>query len=293
MVDELQDTNRVQLELIESIARDNLFTVGDAQQSIYGFRHADVELFAARGAAAGRGRRPGDAADQLPLAAGDPGGAQPGVRAELGDAFMALRPAGDADGRRRRDAAVELLVVDKGADWELEGMAAPWRLAEARALADRVAELVAGGATPGEIVVLMRATTDMRAYERALETRGLPTYVIGGRGYWAHPQVVDMVNYLRALANPRDEEALYGVLASPLVGVSLDALVVLGAAARAVERDPWWVLREPGDAPWTACPPTTAAGWPRFAGWFADERARSARASVDELIDGAAGAHRL
>ncbi|MFZ0041837.1 MAG: UvrD-helicase domain-containing protein, partial [Solirubrobacteraceae bacterium] len=49
MVDELQDTNRVQLELIESITRDNLFTVGDAQQSIYGFRHAEVALFAQRG----------------------------------------------------------------------------------------------------------------------------------------------------------------------------------------------------------------------------------------------------
>ncbi len=45
MVDELQDTNVVQLELIESVASGNLFTVGDAQQSIYGFRHADVELF--------------------------------------------------------------------------------------------------------------------------------------------------------------------------------------------------------------------------------------------------------
>ncbi len=50
MVDELQDTNQVQLELIESIAHENLFTVGDAQQSIYGFRHADVEQFERRGA---------------------------------------------------------------------------------------------------------------------------------------------------------------------------------------------------------------------------------------------------
>ncbi len=49
MVDELQDTNRVQLELIELISRGNLFTVGDAQQSIYRFRHADVELFERRG----------------------------------------------------------------------------------------------------------------------------------------------------------------------------------------------------------------------------------------------------
>ena len=54
MVDELQDTNAVQLELIELVARGNLFTVGDAQQSIYGFRHADVELFEQRGEAARR-----------------------------------------------------------------------------------------------------------------------------------------------------------------------------------------------------------------------------------------------
>ena len=56
MVDELQDTNEVQLELIELSRRGNLFTVGDAQQSIYGFRHADVELFErARGRAGARG----------------------------------------------------------------------------------------------------------------------------------------------------------------------------------------------------------------------------------------------
>ena len=72
MVDELQDTNPVQLELIELIASENLFMVGDAQQSIYGFRHADVELFERRGEQLARGRRPGDARDELPLAARDP-----------------------------------------------------------------------------------------------------------------------------------------------------------------------------------------------------------------------------
>ncbi len=58
MVDELQDTNGVQLQLIESIARGNLFVVGDAQQSIYGFRHANVQLFEQLSARlADRGRR--------------------------------------------------------------------------------------------------------------------------------------------------------------------------------------------------------------------------------------------
>ena len=145
MVDELQDTNRVQLELIESIARDNLFTVGDAQQSIYGFRHADVELFARRGerlAAAG-------ARETLQTNFRS----RPEILAALNRAFAAaLGEQLQAAAPRPRDPAapadeplVELLVVDKGADWELEGLAAPWRLAEARALARRVAELVAGG----------------------------------------------------------------------------------------------------------------------------------------------------
>ena len=49
MVDEMQDTNSVQLELIDLVAGLDLFMVGDAQQSIYGFRHADVDLFEERG----------------------------------------------------------------------------------------------------------------------------------------------------------------------------------------------------------------------------------------------------
>ncbi len=59
MVDELQDTNAVQFELIELVSDGNLFAVGDAQQSIYGFRHADVELFEQLGARLGGDRRRG------------------------------------------------------------------------------------------------------------------------------------------------------------------------------------------------------------------------------------------
>ena len=77
-------------------------------------------------------------------------------------------------------------------------------MAEARALAPGSGELLADGTAARDVVLLTRATTDLRVYERALEDRGIPTYVIGGRGYWAHPQVIDMVAYLRALANPRD-----------------------------------------------------------------------------------------
>ncbi len=282
MVDELQDTNQVQLELIEHVARGNLFTVGDAQQSIYGFRHADVELFEALGE---QRARDGERAtlrtnfrsrrEILQVI----NGAFAGV---FGERFIPLvvgrtdPPAGEP--------RVELLIADKAGDYAVEGLASPWRMAEARALAGRVQELIAAGASPREVVVLCRATTDLRAYERALEERGIPTYVIGGRGYWAHPQVIDVVAYLRALANPRDEQQLYTVLASPLVEVSFDALVVLAAAARAGDRDPWWVLREPGDAlDSLSCGDRLRLG--HFARWFADERGAAARLGIEELIE--------
>jgi ATP-dependent helicase/nuclease subunit A len=296
MVDELQDTNPVQLELIESIARGNLFTVGDAQQSIYGFRHADVELFEQRGkrlaAVGGRAtlrtnfRSRAEILDVLNRAFADAGEAAVGADqpdpAGLAGRFRPLL-AGRSDDPVA-DPRVELLIVDKGADWASDGLASPWRLAEARALAERVGELVDGGTAPREVVVLTRASTDMRAYERALEQRGIPTYVIGGRGYWSHPQVTDFVAYLRALANPREQQAFYTVLASPMVGVSLDALVMLAAAARSCGRDPWWVLREP-EGLLDDLGAADQDKLVRFSDWFSAERRIGGRVAIEELIE--------
>ncbi|MGI8904639.1 MAG: UvrD-helicase domain-containing protein [Solirubrobacteraceae bacterium] len=299
MVDELQDVNPVQLELIESIARANLFTVGDAQQSIYGFRHAEVELFQRRGerlAALGARRRlktnfrsRREILDAVNLTfAGELGESFNPLQAGRGDPTPESMP-GPRDPRAesmatRGDPRVELLIVDKGAGWAADGLASPWRLAEARALAQRVRELIEAGVQERDVVVLTRASTDLRVYERALEDRAVATYVIGGRGYWSHPQVVDLVAYLRALANPRDEEALYTVLASPLLGVSLDALVVLGAAARAAARDPWWVLGDP-QGRLDELAPVDRGRLVAFGEWFAAERVLTARIAVEELIE--------
>ena len=145
MVDELQDTNQVQLELIELIADGNLFTVGDAQQSIYGFRHADVELFEQRGRAAGQLSARGPTLDTNFRSRPEILDVINGVfEAQLGDQFRPLR-AGRARGTRRGRGSAEssCCVADKGADWAMEGLGAPWRVAEARALAARVGRLLA------------------------------------------------------------------------------------------------------------------------------------------------------
>src|SRR5680860_1694641 len=94
------------------------------------------------------------------------------------------------------------------------------------------------------VALLVRATTSIGVYERALEDRGIPTHVIGGRGYFSQQQVGDLRAWLAALANPLDELALHSVLASPLVGASLDALVLVAACGRRLGPgwDVWRVL---------------------------------------------------
>ena len=90
---------------------------------------------------------------------------------------------------------------------------------------------------------LFAAGTDADVFEEELRAAGLPTYRAAGRGYFAQQQVLDVLAYLRLLHNRYDDEALAAVLASPLVGVSNDALVLLRRAAgrrplfTGVERD--------------------------------------------------------
>jgi ATP-dependent exoDNAse (exonuclease V) beta subunit len=223
MVDEFQDTNRLQCELVDLLAHDDaeIFFVGDEFQSIYRFRHADVEVF--------RERR--DAVGGV-LALTQNYRSRPEVlgvvnhlfAADFGESFQPLVAAGRF-ANPALGPAVELLVTDKES---YADTGVHWRKAEARHIAARVRELVdAGEATPGEIVLLFAAGTDARVYEEELRALGLPTFRATGRDYYHQQQVVDLLAYLRLLHNRYDDEALLAVLASPFVGASNDALVLL------------------------------------------------------------------
>ncbi|MBX5470358.1 MAG: UvrD-helicase domain-containing protein [Thermoleophilaceae bacterium] len=304
MVDEFQDTNRLQVELIGLVAR-RLFTVGDAFQSIYLFRNADVGIFRERRALA----------------------EEHGEAVKLATSFRSRREVLDAlnagfsrvfegqgfeplvAGRAEEPAgapAIELIVVDrtrKRWDERLEGEEAPfgeslahlsaWRAAEARLIAARLAELAGPGRRfrYGDAALLLRAGTDMAAYERALNDRGIPTYVAGGRGYYGQRQVGDLRAYLATLANPLDELSLYSLLASPIVGCSLDALALLALRARELPRDPWWALEEAfcgGDGSGglaDALPEADRERLARFVPSFAAERASAPRVSLEQLVE--------
>jgi len=227
MVDEFQDTNRLQCELVDLLTSPHTerFFVGDEFQSIYGFRHADVQVFRERRA---------DAETLLPLTRNYR--SRPEVlsvvnhlfAAEFGRDFQPLAASGEFPDPVF-GVPVELLVTDKSA--YAEG-AVHWRRAEARHVAGRVRELVdSGAAAPGEIVLLFAAGTDAEWYEEELREVGLPTYRATGRGYFGQQQVVDLLSYLRLLHNRYDDDALVSVLASPFVGVSNDTLLLLRRAA--------------------------------------------------------------
>ncbi len=303
MVDEFQDVNPLQSELIGLVARDNLFRVGDENQSIYGFRHADVNVFREhRAAAAEQGqalsvtvnfRSRGELIDAVAMS----------FERLWGDEYEPLREAPGAREPAVGDPVVDLLVVDlEKKRWDAAlppeegalgaGMAGvtPWRALEARLLAKRIDELTSEGPFDyRDVVVLLRATTSMAVYERALVERGIPTHVVGGRGYWSQQQVSDLRHWLAALANPLDELALYSVLGSPLAGLSLDSVALVAVHARRAHRDPMWALREaignPGDALAEDLPAGDLAKARTFLERFDSERAEAPRVALETLID--------
>jgi ATP-dependent exoDNAse (exonuclease V) beta subunit len=287
MVDEFQDTNPLQMQLLSLVARDNACTVGDELQAIYAFRHADVEVFRARrDALAAQGRAATLATNFR---------SRPEILEALNAAFgplherwVDLRP-GRAD-PPAAEPVLELLVTDADA-WNGDAPAAlgvglpaasAVKQAEARLVAQRIGALVhEEGVAPRDIVVLLRASAEMGLYERALELAGLPTLAGGGRGWWARQQIRDLCHLLAALANPRDEEALLGLLASPMVGLSSDALALLALAGRGKQPVTIW---EAANDPGLELAPEDAERLASFRAWFAAERERAPRLGLDEVL---------
>jgi ATP-dependent exoDNAse (exonuclease V) beta subunit len=244
LVDEFQDTNRLQLRLIEALRgpKCQLMVVGDELQSIYGFRHADLDVFRQRREAIEASPN----GETIPLSGNfrsrpEVIGAVNAIGGRLLSGYTPLRvgtpptqsePPGEGP-------AVEMLLTGREG-WDAgeiqldpvtDARTPANQLAEARFLAARLRELADQGVERGAMVVLLRAFTRLDAHEDSLERAGLRPYVVGGRGYWSQQQVADVCALLATIANPLDDQALLGTLASPACGVAPDTLWLLRAAA--------------------------------------------------------------
>jgi ATP-dependent helicase/nuclease subunit A len=240
MVDEFQDTNEVQTRLADLLTDGDLCTVGDARQSIYSFRYADVDVYRrhtekmiASGAAtaelAANFRSHGDVLAFVNAVFGHP--------ALFGDALLRLEHGRDEaaapsplpPGAPR----VELMAVDNH-----DRSAAQARESEAEAVAGRLRALVDSGVHQGDIVVLLRAMTHADEYAAALARHDLDYTIVAGGSFFGRPEVEAVRAFLRVVANPLDDEALAHVLVSEMCVLSDAGLLRLRMKAG---RGPLWL----------------------------------------------------
>jgi ATP-dependent helicase/nuclease subunit A len=259
LVDEFQDTNPIQLRLIELLhkpenlltteytaetfvstsqgtPRNFLFLVGDVQQSIYAFRNAEPALFRT---IERRFREKGEGI-HVPLSVN--------FRSR-DEVLQVVRRVFGQIWRQEQTPFVPLtagLAYSEKATPSLEVILSGTLLRkdyvsiEAEALACRIQQIVEGkelritaerdprfgeALEYRDVAVLLRAVTQIEVYEKAFAKRGIPYFVASaGRGYYARHEVRDVMNMLLILDSPLEDVALVSALRSPFVGVDLDTL---------------------------------------------------------------------
>ncbi|MDK1021287.1 MAG: 3'-5' exonuclease, partial [Candidatus Hydrogenedentes bacterium] len=241
LIDEFQDTNAGQLALAEGLmaltgrAGAELFVVGDAKQSIYKFRGAEVEVFDKARALV---------EETVPLDVNYR--SLPEVMGFINDFFQRSRALEhvepDYKGMQTdRDAVneprVEFLIPEEsdGANSDaLHNM-------EAELIANRIAELcgrggalvfdtdcdVARPADFGDVAVLFRRGTHIQTYARAFTKLGIHCNIVEGAGFYKKQEIADFRNLLQSVLDPWDETALAGFLRSPIAALKDETLMEL------------------------------------------------------------------
>ena len=197
LVDEYQDTNRVQYELIRLLTAEsrNLCVVGDDDQSIYGWRGADVRNIL-------------DFEKDYPDA----------VVIKLEQNYRSTGNILDAanqviahnEGRKDKK-----LWTEQGPGDRISLCKAMDEREEAAFVTGQIDRLRRQGVRAGQIAVLYRTNAQSRVMEDALVQRGIPYRVFGGQKFYERKEVRDILAYLRVLVNPSDDISLRRILNVP------------------------------------------------------------------------------
>lgn len=241
MIDEFQDTDQMQVDLIRYLTGAGeraLCTVGDAQQSIYRFRGAEVEVFRRQERKVGSSAAPeatavadAPAGELVKLVRnfrshdevlryvarvfdGDTGGLMQG--------FLDLEPSDDREDKLKAKASRrQALLVAGGSTQERTQ-------AKARAIAERFQALVKAGQSQGSMVLLLGRMTNADVYAQAFRDQGLDCVIAGGSVFAQAAEVQTVRALVCALANPADTaQGLMPLLASPMFALGAQEFLTL------------------------------------------------------------------
>jgi DNA helicase-2/ATP-dependent DNA helicase PcrA len=267
LVDEYQDTNRAQFRFVELMAgaHHNLMVVGDDDQSIYGWRGADIKNIldfekAFPGAEIVRLERNYRSSQRILDAANR-------VIAEnlnrKGKTLRTEREGGEPL------TLVEALDESDESRWIVDDMES--RIATTAGLAYR------------EMAVLYRTNAQARALEDSLRRAGVPYQVVGSVRFYERREIQDVLAYLRLLSNPRDQIAFDRVVNYPRRGVGLTTLERLRLWADAAGLSPLEAAARGDEVPDVRA--AGSKGLMRFAELIQRFSVRAVQAGIGELLE--------
>lgn len=217
MVDEYQDTNAAQYELLLALTSKagNICAVGDDDQAIYGWRGARVEKILAFGTDF------------------------PGAKiVKLEDNYRSTHQVLDAANKVIRNNPVrhaKTMRAARGNGVPLEAFAAADEAAEADTVCLQIKEqMQLADLNYGDFAILFRTSLQPRAFEAQLRTRAMPYVLIGGPSFFDRKEIRDLLAYMRAAANRKDDVSLLRIANRPTRGIgdtSLDKSMTAAAAA--------------------------------------------------------------
>ncbi|MDN4162401.1 DNA helicase PcrA [Nocardioides abyssi] len=247
LVDEYQDTNHAQYALIHQLCADpmeetgaendaqrvepaELMVVGDADQSIYAFRGANIRNIL-------------DFEQDFPNATSIL--LEQNYRSTQTILNAANAVIGNNKGRKPKR-----LWSDAGDGARIVGYVADDEHDEARFVSSTIDELVdEHGVRPADVAVFYRTNAQSRVFEEVFIRTGQPYKVVGGVRFYERREVRDALAYLRMLANPDDQVSLRRILNTPKRGIGDRAVECVSALADRDRITFWEALRRADDAP--------------------------------------------
>jgi len=231
LVDEYQDTNHAQYRWLQLIAGEhrNLAVVGDDDQSIYGFRGADVRNIL-------------DFEDDFPDAKV--------VKLEQNyRSTQTILDAANAVIANNRGRMGKALWTDLGAGDPLHVRELEDEHAEARFVAGEIERLVDEGTSRQEIAVFYRTNAQSRVLEDTLVRAQIGYQVIGGTKFYERAEIKDAIAYLTALVNPQDVVAFGRIVNSPRRGIGATSFSRVAGWANTAGVTVWEAAADPEAVP--------------------------------------------